>query len=309
MKSPIHLNALKAFEASARHQSFSAAANELNVTPAAVGQLVKTLEEWLDTPLFHRMSSGKTRLITTETAQSALPLIQEGFDKLAQGLDILKDNAISGVLTVAVSPAFAAKWLLPRLHHFQAICTQTNVNLNTNLKPVDFASQRIDIGIRFGIGNWQGLGAEKLMDEEVYPVCSPTLLEDPTRFTTTDKLLNETLIHDQSMDAHTSFPSWSSWLKKAGVTGPLITKSIQINNSAAVLQSAIDGHGVALARSVMAKDDLAAGRLVRLFPDIYFESPLAYYVIYRPECAALPRVQAFKNWLFKEVENQAFKSE
>ncbi|WP_265087582.1 LysR substrate-binding domain-containing protein [Psychrobacter sp. NG254] len=85
--------------------------------------------------------------------------------------------------------------------------------------------------------------------------------------------------------------------------------NIQINNSAAVLQSAIDGHGVALARSVMAKDDLAAGRLVRLFPDIYFESPLAYYVIYRPECAALPRVQAFKSWLFKEVENQAFKSE
>ena len=153
MKSPIHLNALKAFEASARHQSFSAAADELNVTPAAVGQLVKTLEEWLDTPLFHRMSSGKTRLITTETAQSALPLIREGFDKLAQGLDVLKDNAISGVLTVAVSPAFAAKWLLPRLHHFQEICAQTNVNLNTNLKPVDFSDQRIDVGIRFGVGN------------------------------------------------------------------------------------------------------------------------------------------------------------
>ena len=99
------------------------------------------------------------------------------------------------------------------------------------------------------------------------------------------------------------FPSWSAWLKKAGVTGPLTTKSIQINNSAAVLQSAIDGHGVALARSVMAKDDLAAGRLVRLFPDIYFESPLAYYVIYRLECAELPRIHAFKEWLFKEVEN------
>ncbi|MCK8117326.1 transcriptional regulator GcvA [Pseudoalteromonas sp. A3] len=303
MKSPIHLNALKAFEASARHQSFSAAAEELNVTPAAVGQLVKTLEEWLDTPLFHRMSSGKTRLVTTETAQSALPLIREGFDKLAQGLDILKDNAISGALTVAVSPAFAAKWLLPRLHFFQEICSQTSVNLNTNLKPVDFTEQRIDIGIRFGVGTWQGLNAEKLMDEEVYPVCSPKFLEDSNRLNTIDKLLNETLIHDQSMDDHTGFPSWSAWLKKAGVTGPLTTKSIQINNSAAVLQSAIDGHGVALARSVMAKDDLAAGRLVRLFPNIYFESPLAYYVIYRPESAELPRIHAFKEWLFKEVEN------
>ncbi|ALM89666.1 MULTISPECIES: transcriptional regulator GcvA [Alteromonas] len=302
MKSPIHLNALKAFEASARHQSFSAAAQELNVTPAAVGQLVKTLEEWLDTALFHRMSSGKTRLIATETAQSALPLIREGFDKLAQGVDILKDNAISGALTVAVSPAFAAKWLLPRLHHFQAICAQTNVNLNTNLKPVDFASQRIDVGIRFGVGTWQGLRAEKLMDEEVYPVCSPTFLDDQSRLNSVEGLLNETLIHDQSMDAHTGFPSWSSWLKKAGVSGPFTTKSIQINNSAAVLQSAIDGHGVALARSVMAKDDVAAGRLVRLFPNISFQSPLAYYVVYRHECADLPRIQAFKDWLFKEVE-------
>ncbi|MUH72239.1 transcriptional regulator GcvA [Psychrosphaera haliotis] len=303
MKSPIHLNALKAFEASARHQSFSAAAEELNVTPAAVGQLVKTLEEWLDTPLFHRMSSGKTRLIATETAQSALPLVREGFDKLVQGLDILKDNAISGVLTVAVSPAFAAKWLLPRLHHFQTICSETNVNLNTNLKPVDFNSQRIDVGIRFGVGSWQGLSAEKLMDEEVYPVCSPTFLEDKGRLDLVDNLLNETLIHDQSMDSHTGFPSWSSWLKKAGVSTPHATKSIQINNSAAVLQSAIDGQGVALARSVMVKDDLAAGRLVRIFPTINFESPLAYYVIYRPECAELPRIKAFKEWLFKEVEN------
>ena len=309
MKSPIHLKALKAFEASARHQSFSAAADELNVTPAAVGQLVKTLEAWLDTPLFYRMNSGKTRLIATETAQTALPLIREGFDKLAQGLDVLKDNAISGVLTVAVSPAFAAKWLLPRLHHFQEICAQTNVNLNTNLKPVDFADQRIDVGIRFGVGSWHGLSAEKLMDEEVYPVCSPTFLVDKTRLNSIEKLLNETLIHDQSMDTHTGFPSWSAWLKKAGVTGPLTTKSIQINNSAAVLQSAIDGQGVALARSVMAKDDLAAGRLVRLFPKVNFESPLAYYVIYRPECAELPRIQAFKDWLFKAVANAAIESE
>ncbi|MBO1254804.1 LysR family transcriptional regulator [Alteromonas sp. 5E99-2] len=302
MKSPIYLNALKAFEASARYQSFAAAADELNVTPAAVGQLVKTLEEWLETPLFHRVNSGKTRLVVTETAQTALPLIQNGFDKLAQGLDILKDNSINGALTVAVSPAFAAKWLLPRLHNFQDICAQTNVNLNTNLKPVEFSFHQIDVGIRFGVGNWKGLSSEKLMDEEVYPVCSPTFLANHTRLNEVDKLLNEVLIHDLSMDTQTAFPSWTSWLKKAGITSPLITKSIRINNSAAVLQSAIDGQGVALARSVMAKDDLAAGRLVRLFPNIHFESPLAYYVVYRPECAMLPRINAFRDWLFKEVE-------
>lgn len=304
MKSPIHLNALKAFEASARHQSFSAAADELNVTPAAVGQLVKTLEQWLNTPLFHRMNSGKTRLVATETAQSALPLIREGFEKLTQGLELLKENTLSNVLTVAISPAFAAKWLLPRLYRFQSACLQTNVNLNTNLKPVDFVSQRIDVGIRYGVGNWSGLSAEKLMDEEVYPVCSPKLLENKNRLTRVENLLDETLIHDQSMDAHTGFPSWLSWLEKASVSGPITVKNIQINNSAAVLQSAIDGQGIALARSVMAKDDIAAGRLVRLFPNINFDSPLAYYVIYRPEQRELPRVQAFKKWLFKEVADE-----
>lgn len=300
MKLPIHLNALRAFEASARHQSFSAAAEELHVTPAAVGQLVRSLEEWLDAPLFQRMNSGKVRLIPTEVAERALPEIQAGFAKLSQGLERLQQSSLQGVLTVAVSPAFAAKWLLPRLDRFQALCTETDVRLDTNLKPVDFAVQRIDIGVRFGLGHWPGLTAEKWLEEEVFPVCAPSVLKQ-RRFQYPADLQAETLIHDLSMDSHSGFPTWSAWFQKAGVMPPSKGHNLQINNAAAVLQAAIDGHGIALARSVMARDDVAAGRLVRLFPEIQFESPLAYYVVYRAECAEMPRIKAFRNWLFAQV--------
>lgn len=297
MKMPVYLNALRAFEASARYQSFSGAAAELNVTPAAVGQLVRSLEEWLGAPLFHRISSGRARLVATDVALRALPDIRAGFDRLSLGLERLKEGAASGVLTVTVSPAFAAKWLLPRIDSFHAAWPDTDVRLDTNLKPVDFAASGVDIGVRYGTGAWPGLVAEKLMEEEIYPVCSPALLRRQGRPQVPGDLANETLIHDMSMDSHAGFPSWDAWLKKAGVADVATTRGMRINNSAAVLQAAIDGSGVALARSVMARDDLAAGRLVRLFPEIEFSSALAYYVVYRAECSALPRLIAFRDWL------------
>ncbi|HTH95592.1 MAG TPA: transcriptional regulator GcvA [Rhodocyclaceae bacterium] len=299
---PVHLNALRAFEASARHQSFSAAAAELYVTPAAVGQLVRTLEDWLGVPLFHRSTSGRARLILTEAAERALPDIRAGFDRLATGLERLKEGSANGVLTVTVSPAFAAKWLLPRIEHFQTAWPDTDVRLDTSLKVVDFVAQRVDIGVRYGMGSWPGLTAEKLMDEEVYPVCSPKLLREHAQLQTPQDLARETLIHDLSMDGHAGFPSWDAWLKKAGTADVATSRGMKINNSAAVLQGAIEGHGVALARSVMAHDDLASGRLVRLFPEITFASPLAYFVVYRPECADLPRLVAFRDWLLKEAK-------
>ena len=302
MKSPVHLNALRAFEASARHQSFSAAAAELNVTPAAVGQLVRILEDWLGTPLFVRGSSGRARLVPTEAAERALPDIRAGFDRLTLGMERLREGASSGVLTVAVSPAFAAKWLLPRIERFQAICPDTDVRLDTNLKPVDFVAQRIDIGVRYGIGNWPGLSAEKLMEEEIYPVCSPQLLREQKRLQKPNDLAQEMLIHDLSMDSHTGFPTWDTWLKNTGVTDVATARGMKINNSAAVLQAAIEGHGIALARSVMARDDVASGRLVRLFPNVSFASALAYYAVYRPECASLPRLRTFRDWLLMEAK-------
>ena len=304
MRSIAHLNALRALEASARHQSFSLAAQELNVTPAAVGQLVRTLEDWLGSPLFVRSTSGRARLVTTEVAEQALPDIRAGLERLAVGLERLRSGSAGGVLTVTVSPAFAAKWLLPRIERFQAAWPETDLRLDTSLKPVDFVAQRIDVGVRYGRGLWPGLAAEKLMDEEVYPVCAPALLATATLQAPGD-LRGQVLIHDQSVDTSTGFASWQAWLRHAGVQGVPTDRGLRINNSAAVLQAAIDGQGVALARSVMAHDDLAAGRLVRLFPQVRLESALAYYVVYRPECIAQPKVAAFRDWLLREAHGPA----
>ncbi|HKR40994.1 MAG TPA: transcriptional regulator GcvA [Paraburkholderia sp.] len=301
MTAPIFLNALRAFEASARHQSFSAAALELNVTPAAVGQLVRSLEEWLGVPLFHRGSGGRARLVPTDVALRALPDIRDGFDRLNLGFARLKEGSAVGVLTVTVSPAFAAKWLLPRIDRFQSAWPETDVRLDTSLKLMDFATQGIDIGVRYGAGNWPGLEAEKLMDEEVFPVCSPAFLAKHRRLRSPADLAGLTLIDDLSVDRQTGFVTWDAWLETVSKKAIKARPALKINNSAAVLQAAIDGRGIALARSVLAHDDLAAGRLVRLLPDIARPSVLAYYVVYRKECAALPRLVAFRDWLVSEA--------
>ncbi|ACG74543.1 transcriptional regulator, LysR family [Anaeromyxobacter sp. K] len=300
MSAPEHLNALRAFEAAARHGSFSAAAAELHVTPAAVGQLVRSLEEVLGTPLFHRGVSGRKRLALTEAAQRALPDIRAGFERLGVGVARLKDVSSSGVLTVTVSPAFAAKWLLPRLEHFHEAWPDLDVRLDVSAELLDFAARGVDIGVRYGPGGWPGLVSDKLLDEEVYPVCSPTLL-GRRRLRRPSELAGLRLIHDRSVDARSGFATWDAWLEKAGVKDVETKRGLRINNSAAVLQAAIDGHGVALARSIMARDDLAAGRLVRLFPEVKFPSVLAYFVVYRPQCATLPKVIAFRDWLEREA--------
>lgn len=301
MKPPVHLNALRAFEASARHQSFALAAQELGVTPAAVGQLVRKLEDWLGTALFIRSNSGKSRLIATETALAALPNLSAGFQKLAHGLELLQQDTATGVLTVTVSPAFAAKWLLPRFERFHAACPDTDVRLEVSLAPVDFVSRQVDIGVRYGTGSWSGLIAERLMGEEVFPVCSPELLKQLGPVQTAEQLVGAPLIHDLSMDGHADFPVWEKWFAKAGIVNISSARVMKINNSAAVLQAAMDSSGIALARSVMAHDDLVAGRLVRLLPHIHHESRLAYHVVYRPDRARLPQLSAFRDWLLDEA--------
>lgn len=191
--------------------------------------------------------------------------------------------------------------MLPRIDRFQNAWPDTEVRLDTNHKPVDFVAQRVDIGVRYGTGNWPGLVEKKLMDEEVYPVCSPSLLQKNNRLATPADLTDETLIHDLSMESHTAFPSWPNWLRSAGVDDLMASRGLRINNSAAVLQAAIDGHGIALARSAMVHDDIQAKRLVRLFPERTSRSPLAYYALYRHKCEALPKLAAFRDWLFAEA--------
>ncbi|SMQ24564.1 LysR family transcriptional regulator, glycine cleavage system transcriptional activator [Pseudomonas helmanticensis] len=302
MTTPTYLNALRAFEAAARHQSFSAAATELHVTSAAVGQQVRTLEAWLGVTLFHRASSGSTRLVPTDVAREALPDIREGFDRLRAGLERLKEGSLNTGLTVTVSPAFAAKWLLPRIERFQLAHPQTDVLLDTNLRPVDFVVQGVDVGVRYGAGQWPGLTASKLMDEEMYPVCAPGYSLLKKGRLPKGKLAEATLIHDLSMAADPAYPTWRTWLDAAGYVDINADHGLRINNSAAVLQAAIDRQGLALGRSVMVREDLAAGRLIRPFGETTCPLAFAYYVVHRPEVAELAKIKAFRDWLISEAD-------
>lgn len=302
MKIPVHLNALRAFEASARHQSFSLAAEELNVTPAAVGQLVRSLEEVVGFPLFHRSNNRRAALQLTEPAQRALPEIRMGFQSLNLGMTLLREGATDGILNVTVSPAFAAKWLLPRIEDFQHHWPDIDVRLETSLKLLDFTSQGIDVGIRYGLGKWEGLQAELLMSEEVFPVCAPSLMAVSPAINCLTGVTEQTLIHDLSMEQHKDFITWDKWLRRFNVQAIARKPSLRINNSAAVLQTAIEGHGIALARSIMVDDDLKSGRLIRLCPDVFLPSPLAYYLVYRPGCDSLPKIAHFRTWVTEQAK-------
>ncbi|RFF42558.1 transcriptional regulator GcvA [Xanthomonas nasturtii] len=301
MKAHLNFTGLRALEAAARHRSFSGAAGELHVTPAAIGQLVRALEDALGVELFVRDKSGPRRLTPTDATERALPDIRAGMERLTRGLSRLQESAKGGLLTVTTSPAFASKWLLPRLERFQCDCPETDVRLHTGLNLVDFEQDGIDIGVRYGRGQWAGLTAEKLMDEEVFPVCSAAWLQRHGPLERPAQLQGHPLIHDSSVDGRTGFMTWQHWLHRAGADNVDAARGMQVNNSAAVLQSAIEGKGLALARSVMAQDDVASGRLVRLFPERSVAAALAYYVVYRPECASLPKVVRFKQWLHEQA--------
>ena len=301
MKIPVHLNALRAFEASARHQSFSLAAEELHVTPAAVGQLVRTLEDTVGYPLFQRSGNRRAGLILTESALRALPDIQAGFDRLSMGMTRLREGATDGVLNVTLSPALAAKWLLPRIEDFQNRWPDIDIRLHTYLKLLDFNTQAIDIGIRYGSGQWEGVESELLMSEDVFPVCSPSLLKANPVVNCLTGVTSQILIHDLSMESHKDFLTWEHWLNHFNKHEIARRPGLRINSSAAVLQAAAEGQGIALARSIMVQDDIRSGRLVRLCPEVCLTSPLAYYLVYRSGCENLPKISLFRQWMHEQA--------
>ena len=290
-----HLNGLRAFEAAARHLSFSLAAKELNVTPAAIGQQVKLLEEWLGVSLFERRSSGASRLVLTNEALQGLPDITRGFDALSQGLNLLKPIEVNSILTVAVSPAFAAKWLLMRIDGFQTSHPEWDLRLDTNIRTIDYLAEGIDIGVRYGKGEWEGLEKSLLMTESVFPVCAPDLVEKG--LFGLDNLIDFPLLHDLSLPKESGFPSWSSWAKQNNIHNINAEKGLKINNSASVIQAAISGQGVALGRSVLVQEDLDCGRLVKPFPDLKCHIELAYYIVWKSNGLESEKVRVFKEWL------------
>ncbi|SAL30401.1 LysR family transcriptional regulator [Caballeronia cordobensis] len=301
MRAPTNLNALRAFEAVARHLSYAAAAAELNVTPAAVGQLVRGLEDYLGVELFHRSTSGASRLTLTDAASSALADLQGGFDLLSSAVERLKASKSRITFTVTVPPAFADKWLLWRVERFQRKHPYYDLRIDTSGHLVDFTAERIDVGIRYGDGNWPKLVSTFLLRDEFFPVCSPTLLKGRGALKTPLDLKHHALIHDTSMRESGVFPTWRSWLLHAGVRDGVDTdRGLRLNDSAMSIQTAISGNGVALGRTTLVARDLAEGRLVRPF-DAVQTCELAYYLVHRKESSESAAVIAFKDWLLEEV--------
>jgi LysR family glycine cleavage system transcriptional activator len=294
----IHLNGVRAFEAVARHMSFARAAEELGVTPAAVSQQVKTLEDYLGVKLFART---KRAIFLTDTAQAMLPEVREGFDLVAAGLSHARAQRGRRSLVVSVTPSVAAKWLMPRLERFLARHPDVDIRLDTTTRRVDLAREDVDIALRYGDGEYPGLEVVALMTEQVFPVCSPALLAGKHPLRAVEDLRHHTLIHDASMPKGSAFPSWAGWLKAAGAPGIDTSRGLEVNASMLAIQAALDGQGVALGRSVLVADDLASGRLVRPFAPAV---PLrfGYYAVHRKDLPRESRVLVFRKWLSAEAK-------
>ncbi|HJO97609.1 MAG: transcriptional regulator GcvA [Rhodospirillales bacterium] len=285
------LNALRVFEAAARHLSFTRAAQELNVTQAAVSHQIKGLEEHLELKLFRRLNRA---LLLTDQGQAYFPPVRDALETLAQATKRLEVQDAGGTITVSTLTSFAANWLVPRLRRFRTLCPDVDVHISTTDDVVDFGRDNIDMAVRYGSGEWRGLDAQRLMTEEVFPVCSPSLLEDGPPLRTPADLGRYTLLHDEMRE------DWRMWLLAAGADHLNATRGPGFQHSNLVVQAAIAGEGVALGRSVLVADDLAAGRLIKPF-DISLPAEFAYYVVCPEADAKRPKVAAFREWLLDEA--------
>src|SRR5579864_8903779 len=279
------LGALRAFEAAARHRSFSKAAEELFVTPAAISHQIHALEQDLGVRLFHRLSRS---VELTASARVLLPGLSEAFSGIESSVRRLRAHNDTGTLTVTASPSFAAKWLVLRLHRFQERCAEVDVRISATDEVVDLTKGDFDIAIRYGTGHYPGLEVEKLFTNEVFPACSPQLLAAGPPLRTPDDLRHHALIHDQAVERDPLVPTWPMWLKAAGVKDLTATAGLSFNNMSLALDAAI------------AAADIAAGRLVRLF-SLALPDQFAYYIVTAPGTLERPKVRAFRNWLRDEA--------
>lgn len=285
------LNALASFEAAARHLSFSKAADELHVTHGAVSRAVRHLEDHLGLPLFKRStrSVSLTPMGATYSAE-----VREALDRLAAATAAAMGRDAKGVLAISTLNSFAGKWLMPRLFRFRRLHGDIDVRLSTSEKLSDFISDGIDVAIRYGRGQYPGLTAELLMQEDVFPVCSPKLLEGSHPLRTPADLVHHTLIHDEF------HIDWPTWLRTVGIDGVDAHRGLMFHSSEHSVHAAVLGDGVVLGRTALVADDLAAGRLVRPFT-VSLPAKLAYYLVYPPRALQRFKVKAFRDWIFSEV--------
>jgi LysR family transcriptional regulator, glycine cleavage system transcriptional activator len=284
------LKALRAFEAAARHGSFSAAAGELSVTHAAISHQIRALEDDLGAQLFHR--TGR-HVELNERGQKLFPALTAAFDQMSEAWAQAgaKDSA---ALTVSVEPSFAARWLVLRLGKFNRAHPEIELRLLPSAEVVDFSREDVDIGVRYGLGGWPDVVSEKLFEATVYPVCAPSLIDPRKPIRKPEDLKAYPLLHEETMQ------HWLNWLEQAGVKHPRwAAKGPLFIEASLALQAAASGQGVALANDTLAMADLAEGRLVRLF-DIEMPDEEGYWLVY-PEGPRKPKVDAFRNWIREEA--------
>ncbi len=289
------LNALKAFEAGARHLSFTKAADELNVTQTAVSHQVRLLEEHLQVRLFRRLTR-KVEL-TTE-GRLLLPGLSEGFDRLAEAVALVGQHSDERVLTVSVTPSFGSKWLVGRLPRFWRSHADIELRIHHTMDLVTFGRDETDMAVRYGSGQWPGLSAEYLLSVDLVPVCSPRLLEQGPKLEEPADLANHTLLHEED------YEEWSQWLTSAGAEQVEPRRGQVLDDGWVMIQLAINGEGVALGSLALVADDLRAGRLVSPF-DLRLSTGSAYHIVYPQGALNDPKVRTFRDWLLQEAGRDA----
>lgn len=297
------LNALRAFEAAGRRLSFTKAAEELNVTPAAISHQIKSLEELLAVPLFHRLTRS---LRLTDAGQAALPIVSEAFERLTEGVEQMRAHCDSGVLTISVSPSFGAMWLVPRLEQFRSRHPEIEIRIDGTDRRVDVARGDADVALRYGPGGYEGVRVERLFGQANTPVCSPALLEGANPLRQPADLRRHTLLH---VDWQSAEASWRMWLLAAGLEDIDPTRGPRFSMESMAVQAALDGQGVALVGDLLVADHLAAGRLVRPFdPSLSMPLTFSYYLLSKKDGAEQPKVTAFREWLLEEARKSSAKS-
>jgi LysR family glycine cleavage system transcriptional activator len=284
------LNALKAFEAAARSESFTRAAEELNVTQGAVSHQVKALEATLGIKLFNR---ERQRLLITQAGQEYLAVVRDALDRIAVGTERLVQRQTSGVLTVSTSPDFAAKWLVPRLGRFSETHSDIDLRVSAATQYADFAREDVDLAVRHGDGNWPGLDVVRLCSERLFPVCAPKLVSGRNRIIKAADLLKFPLLRLED------WKNWARWFDAAGVTTPAVQGPV-LNRASMLIDAAVDGQGIALARTALAAWDLINGRLVRPI-DVSLRMANTYWIICPKATSALPKIAMFREWLLAEA--------
>ncbi len=289
------LNALRAFEAAARHLSFTKAAAELHVTQAAISHQVKTLEDQLGLPLFRRLNR---RLLLTDAGQVYASSLTRAFDGIAEATERVTAEG-GGSLRVSTLPSMAARWLLPRLSRFRARHPEIDVLVSASHGLSDFRRDDLHLAIRYGGGHYPDLEVVPLMDDEIFVVCSPKLLAEGPPLKAPADLKHHVLLHDSTTEGERQ--TWRIFLSTVGETGVAADRGPGFSDSNLVLAAVMAGEGVALTRRSLAADDLAAGRLVIPFGPI-IPAAHRYYVVYPKANAELAKVRAFTQWLLDEVE-------